>query len=214
MSGLGISVIGRRPIGALRVPPNGPTFAKLTAAGVGTFSAVAQGKASSTLAAAGVGAFNAVSGPASGVLQASGVGAFSSVSASKANASVTSAGIGSFSGTLAALGNTSLSAAGSGAFAPVMRAQVSSTTTMQGSSTMGGSDAPASAASFAGTGALAAVSYAFFADAEVAGPRNEPRGSIVRAENRRAAVVLAEDRGYQGDTRPTAPVIPNRKRLL
>ena len=214
MSGLGISVIGRRPIGALRVPARGPQFATLSTAGAGAFAAVAISKGIMTIAFAGVGAFTAVSGPASGKLQASGVGALSATMAAKSSAAVTSVGIGALAGSLAAIGSTNMSAVGSGAFAPVMRAGVSASTAMQGYSGLNASDAPGSTISFAGTGAFAGVAYAFFADAEVAGPLQEVRKAIVAADPYRATVVLAEDRVYPESTPPSAPVIPNRKRLL
>lgn len=117
-----------------------------------------------------------------------------------------------------------------------MRAQASSSATFTGTSTFGAGDSPVSAAQFGGVGAFAAVSYAFYADAEKAWPEYEPRVFYVPYEQRaevilsvvvgyelrtaqvhveqRAAVVPREDRVYYSVPRDVPPELPNRKRVI
>ncbi len=250
--------IGTRPIAALprRSTSIVPTFAVLAAAGTGAFTPAGKSISSASMASAGagvlsttitakssavfsssgVGAFSVtMRGNASAVLATGGLGAFSAPSSVKSFMALTSAGVGSFSPKLSSLANSSLSCAGVAAFAPVMRASISSATQMIGSSSFGATDSPSSVATFAGRGALAAVSYAFYLDAERAIPDQELRVAIAEPEYRilsiefdpnrdapievasiqpenRTAIISFEDRVYQVGAEQRWPPIPNRKR--
>jgi len=121
---------------------------------------------------------------------------------------------------LAALGvgtgtksSASMSAAGVATFTGVLRGQASAASQMAGGSTLGGADQLVSGAVFGGVGALVAVSYAFFLEAEKAGPPQELRAGTVEYENR-TAVVVAEDRSYYSHADNDDEGPPNRKRNL
>jgi len=189
------------------------------------------------VAISGVGAFSPKSGPAAGAFSSVGIGATSFVLSAKGSMAVTSAGTGAFLPILAAQSRIVLASVGSGAFLPTMRAGVSASASMTGSGGFNPLDLPGSTISFGGVGAFAAVAYAFFSDAEKAGPRQELRVAYVpydpfrffeeapapvpaeervgyAAAEERVAVVPFEDRVYQSPApRPEAHP-PNRRRTL
>jgi len=237
MSGLGLWPIGARPLAALpRRSGNVQAFAVLAIAGTGAFSAVMTAPARMSVTSAGNGATSFVSDNGKGVLTSAGVGALNITRSVLAFSSLQSAGLGNLTVQPAVIARSTMSAGGNGAFAPVMRASVSSSTTMQGSSTFGGSDAPGSVIQFTGFGIFTAVGYAFFDDAEKAGPAfeqrtawvpyedrhpvsadayvpAEPRTAYVPAENT-VAVAPYEDRVYYVSSKAEPPGPPNRRRIL
>lgn len=214
---LGMYPIGTRPIAALpRRTSIGPAFAVFAAAGLASMPATMLAQALSSVASAGVGSFNTMSGPASGVLAAAGVGAFSPKLSAVSRMSVTSSGIGALSASITAPARMVVPFTGVGAFTIPAASLAFASSLMQGWTIFGGADQPASAAAFNGYGTLSAVAYAFFADAEKAGPAkifSEVRLTFADQENR-IAVVPADDRVYEVPPPIDPQPIPNRRRTL
>jgi hypothetical protein len=182
--------------------------------GVGAFNPKIVGKWPAVLAAAGAGTFSPkLMGGYRATLTAAGVGAFSPVPSIKASAAFAAAGVGSVGGSLASKASAQFVATGISAFVGALYAQVSSTVTFAGNGGFSASDSPSSVASFDGYGSLAAVSYAFYADAEVSGPSEELRVTYAAMEDR-VLVVEAEDRVYEATSGPLVATPPNRKRML
>lgn len=235
MSLIGVSPIGKLPIGAINRGA-GRRFAAMAAAGVGGFNASAR-QPQSIFVAAGLAAMASAAKQPQAAMASAGVGTLAGNLTAKGSMVLSSAGAGTTAPIIFSQASAKLATGGAGAFATVMTAKVSSVVTYTGSGSLGSTDHPASAASFAGAGGLAAVSYAFFADAEkaaviqevrvayVAFDNNrffvedpsyvpfEARAVYVRAENT-IAVVPFENREYDQPTRKKPPSAPNRRRTL
>ena len=234
---LGHWPVGTRPLGALKRQGTGPVFARLIAAGFSAVALTATAQARSTVTSAGNGAASFTSFNGRGVLASAGIGAMAPVATAQSRATTSSSGTGNTSLVLSAQSRSVLSSNGTAVFVSTMTAKVSSTVTMQGSSSFGGSDLPGSAISFGGFGVFTAVSYAFFDDAEKAGPRQELRvvyvpvdpdrfAAIISADvlpearttfpatDTRVAVAPWEDRVYYVKSKPATPAPPNRRRVL
>lgn len=254
----------RRPARIWRKRPKigwsltGPILAALSASGAGAFSGVLAAQASASLnsagtgaaaftmiaqasaalSAAGVGAASyVITGKANGVLSSSGIGAAAFVGNSIGRSALASVGVGAFSSVMTAKASSVLASSGTGTFQPAMLAQVSSTLQVTGFSSFGASDSPASVAIFNGVGVFSGVAYAFFADAEKAGPvaeirvvyvprddsrffvdppvvvAGEPRTTYAATENR-VAFAQYERRVYEVDGKSVAPGPPRRRRQL
>jgi hypothetical protein len=158
------------------------------------------------------------------------------VFSAKGATAFSSAGVGALAATMAATAQASVTANGSGSFAGVLTAKVTAMTNMWGTGSLNASDTPGSTVNFHGVGQFGGVGYAFYSDAEVAGPREEIRVFYVPYEDRnpvtlidyvepeertitlhsenRVAVVPAEDRVYEATGKPVAVSPPNRRRTL
>jgi hypothetical protein len=138
---------------------------------------------------------------------------------------------------LTAPARAAMSTSGIGSTSYVLRASTFSIVTSGGSGQFAPSDIDGRAAMFYGLGQMAAVGYAFYSDAEVAGPAYEVRTAFVpydpsrfapdpeawvSAEPRivyalaetRTAVAPFEDRVYYTKSKAAPPAPPNRRRIL
>jgi hypothetical protein len=202
-----------RPIAALpRTQGIVPSFAVLSATGVGAVTAVGISIASSSAVMAGAGAFSpamlaqvpstlsiagtsdqlfTLQGNANATFNASGLGDFQAPSIVSSFMALSTAGSGALAGALTAPANSALSATGTGVFAAVMTAQVSAVASFEGSGSMQSLDSPASEATFEGIGTFVAVSYAFYADTEMLAPHDEPRVLYAPWEDRNPVTIEA-----------------------
>lgn len=161
------AVLSATGIGALAVVGVSIASSATAMAGIGAFSPVIVGQASAVFNASGIGTQSfTLQGNAHAVLSTSGLGNFNAPSIVSAFSSLTAAGLGGFSATITAPTFSSMSAMGSGGFAINIVALSFSEASFAGESVFGASDNPASEAFFEGIGSFAAVSYAFYADAE------------------------------------------------
>lgn len=233
----------------------GPVFAVGVASGIGTALAAVLAQAFADGVSAGVGtASGDFLGQASATAVTSGVAVADGQAVSSAFATAMSAGVSSVDGqsisisssTALALGTgtalgdgfswafSTAASAGFGDAQGILTAQVFSVGTAAGSGTADGQDSPASVAEAQGFGIAIGVSYAFYADAEMAAPANEVRVvyvpwaernpiehvAMVPAEPRetyanveyRVAVAQPEDRVYYTQRKPRVSAPPNRRR--
>lgn len=209
--------------------------ASVAVAGVGDFQPAMVGQASAVMNSAGVaGQTFTLQGNASAVFSAGGLGDFQAPSIVTAFMALSASGAGDVVGAAISISSASLSAVGTGAFAAAMTAQVSAVATFEGNGYIQAVDTPASEAMFGGVGAFAAVSYAFYADADMLAPHDEPRVLYAPWEDRnpvtieiiapeepretyavaenRIAVVPYEGRVYDVSSKAREQSPPNRRR--
>lgn len=146
-------------------------------------------------------------------MNSSGAALASMLSAAIAAAALSGAGISNVAPRGASKTFASMVGSGSATLAPVLTAKVSAVVTAQGNSSMQGSNNPAAVAQFAGSSAVSAVSYVFYADVEKAGPAFEARTAAAVHENR-CAVAPYEDRVYYTKSKPPSLGPANRRRTL
>ncbi len=229
---LGFDALGKLALGELPRQAIGPVYAVFVAAAAATLSTTVRAEASTVSAMSGVGAYApVVVGQASGALASSGLGAFTVAGLSQPNSVMTGAGIATVAFTpevltfsVAALAGLSTvtsqgisiassvaGCSGSASFASTIRAEVSSVAMYSGASSFGAADALESLVSFTGTSVFAAVSYAFYADAERACLHQGVSTIEIQPEDR-TAIIPAEYRVHHvAADRPGAGSQPRKR---